>query len=499
MKRLFYAVFVPCLMAVLGVVILHPQNNLVPSRMFLYMLVWVVILAGIRAVLLLSERKLKKISRWGIILYIILYGVALYGVSAVLRSAPVTDYKEVYMTALKLSAGETVEDWSYFSMWTNNLGTLTILTFFMKIGRFIGFQDPYYFVLGINVLQMMLVQIAVFYLGGRIDEKHRTAGQWFAMAVFTLWTPVWTATNAFYSDQLSFGGGIIALALLLYAVTDSKVSGYKKKLCLVGAGVFWSIAMYAKATAAIGLVAGVILCVLSFKTFFMKYWKELLIFGVSFCLVFGVLYVHDQTYPSKADEYRLKTPVEFWIAMGLVGNGTYSDNAYLIKECNYKQNVDERKDFCRTIIKNNLVNLCDADHMYKKTSIIFGSGDILPTSLMYPDEESLLWQFVNREGDYYWKYTCTCTGFFYAVLFLILVGSLLQAIKERPDDMMFLVYLTVFGLFLFLMFWEAQNKQLFNHIPWMTLAAVYGLKRPEDYVLGKLKNVKTAHRNSNEI
>ncbi|MBR1854913.1 MAG: hypothetical protein IJ794_17505 [Lachnospiraceae bacterium] len=487
MKRLFYAVFVPCLAAILGVALLHPQNNLVPSRMFLYMLVWVGILAGIRAVFLLSERKLQTISRWGLIIYSILYGVALYTVSVLLCSAPVTDYGEVYQTALRLSAQETVTDWSYFSMWTNNLGTLTILTACMRMGRILGFQDPYYFVLGVNVLQMVAVQIAIFYLGGKIDREHKVAGQWFAMVVFTLWTPVWTSTNAFYSDQLSFGGSILAAALLLYAMEECKEKTGPKWICCVCAGMLWGIAACVKATAAIGLVAGGIVCILSFRNIVKKHWRVLLLFAVSFCIAFGGLYAYDQTYPSKADEYRLKTPVEFWIAMGLMGNGTYSDNAYLIRQCNFKPNVDERRAFCRKMIRENANCFYEAEHLYEKTSVIFGSGDILPTSLMYPDRESFLWQLVYWEGDYYWKYTCTCTGFFYAVLLLMLAGSLLQAIREEPADLVFWIYLTVFGLFLFLMFWEAQNKQLFNHIPWMTLAAVYGIRWPEDFVRNKLR------------
>lgn len=37
-------------------------------------------------------------------------------------------------------------------------------------------------------------------------------------------------------------------------------------------------------------------------------------------------------------------------------------------------------------------------------------------------------------------------------------------------------YLTVFGLFFFMMFWEAQNKQLYNHIPWMTFCVVWAMR-----------------------
>lgn len=51
-----------------------------------------------------------------------------------------TDYRYVYQTAWKLAIGEPVDDWYYFSMWTNNLGNLSLLTVLMKIGLLMGFQ-----------------------------------------------------------------------------------------------------------------------------------------------------------------------------------------------------------------------------------------------------------------------------------------------------------------------------------------------------------------------
>ena len=499
MKRLFYIIFLPCLAAILAVAVLFPQNNLVPSRMFLYMLVWAAILSGIKKILEFVENRIKKtgidilkISQISFIIYVILYGIALYLVSAAIRSDPITDYKEIYQTALRLATGEEVSDWNYFSMWTNNLGALTILTFLMRIGLVLGFSDVYYFLLGLNVLQMMAVMASIYYLAGKISKKPdrvciNTSVQWFAVVLFTLWTPVWTGTTAFYTDQLSFGSSVIAIALLWYAASDAREQKGRKWTCAILAGVIWGIGISAKVTSAIALVALVILGSLFLVNYLKEYGHQLykwraklllfLVFTISLCLTFGGLYAYDQTYPSKADEYRLKMPAEYWIAMGLVGNGTYSDNAYLIRKCNYSQNIEERQQVCRKIIRDNLINILDIDHMYKKTSIIFGSGDICPTSLQYPEQETFLWQLFYWEGAYYWKYTCTSTGFFNAVLLFMCIGCFVQAKWYKEDDFMFFCYLTVFGVFLFLMFWEAQNKQLFNHISWMTLAVVCSMER----------------------
>ena len=457
------------------------------------MLVWVGILGVIKGTLSLVEgvfRKkgldVDKISRTGFVCYVILYGIALYIVSVTLRSYPITDYGNVYHTAYSLAAGQTVEDWTYFSMWTNNLGPLSILTVLMKTGLFLGFDDPFFFVLGVNVLQVLAVLASLFYLSGqmaiaRSGSKCRV--QWLTVACFTLWTPVWASTKAFYSDQLSFGGSIIAVALLVYALRTGKKK--VKWPLIIFAGFIWGVSISAKATAAVAVVALVIVGIMSGKC--RKYWKEGMIFILMLTLGVGILSAHARTYPSVADEYRLETPTEYWLAMGLIGDGSYGDNTYLVQECNTRPNIDERREFCRQVIRENWRNFFDADHFIKKTSVIFGMGEISPTEHIYPEKETVLWHWLYWEGDYYWKYSCLSTGFFFAVLFLMLVGTLRETFTRKTSgDWDFLIYLVLFGMFLFLMLWEAQNKQLYNHISWMTLSAVLGLEVLGDGV-GRMK------------
>lgn len=496
MKRAFYGGFSLCLLAILTIVIRHPQNNLIPARMFLYMMIWVLILCGMKAAFSAMEKALRakglnveKISRAAMILYAVFYGVALYIVSLALRSHPITDYENIYNVAYKLASGQTVEDWTYFSMWTNNLGTLTILAACMKWGLLLGFSDPYYFVLALNVLQVAAVLLSIFYLSGRAGRNRakKVSGQWLAVCIFTLWTPVWACTNAFYSDQLSFGGSIIAMALFLWGYS---LRGKIKYGIIAGAGIVWGVGITAKATAAIGGVALMIAVVLAGHV--KRSWKELLSLYLVMALAVMMFSVVSGRYPSKKEEYRLKAPVEYWLAMGLMGNGTYADNTDLVQGCNRSPNVDERAAFCRGIIVENWSNLFKKEHILAKTSVIFGQGDVAPTAHIYPYEENLLWQWVYWQGDYYWKYACLSTGFFYAVLMLMFGGAFFQMLRREDwNDISFMSYLTVFGLFAFLMLWEAQNKQLYNHISWMTLTAVFGLEIMEDYVTMAIVKIKT--------
>lgn len=496
-KRIFYGGFSIYLIVILAIVLRHPQNNLLPDRIFLYTLVWIGILCVIKYLFSTVEKKLyqkglnvDKISRTGFVFYVLFYGVALFFVSLLLRSHPITDYESVYNTAYNLATRQPVEDWSYFSMWTNNLGPLSILTFLMKTAVFCGFKDPYYFVLTLNVFHVVAVMVSLYYLAGKIISSNplqKCSIQWFTVACFTLWTPVWASTNAFYSDQLSFGGGIIAIALLSYGCSTQR---FQKWIYIILAGFIWGICTCAKATAAIGVVALLIVTILS-KQYKMR-WKELSLLAVTFILSIAFLALYAKTYPSVEDEHRLKMPTEYWFAMGLKGDGTYAENLQLVEGCYYAQNVDERQAFCRNTIRENWTNLFDRDHIVKKVSVIFGTGELSPTSHIYPYIETVLWHWVYWEGDYFWKYSCLSTAFFFAVLCMLLAGTLREVFKphgEESADVVFLIYLTLFGIFLFIMLWEAQNKQLYNHIPWMTMGMVIGLKSLADCVMNAGKKI----------
>ena len=221
------------------IVIRHPSNNLIPSRMVLFTAVWIGFL---------------------------------YGISILLRSEPVTDYGSVYQTAWKLASGEAVEDWSYFSMWT----------------------------------------------------------------------PVWACTNSFYSDQLSFGGSMIAIAILLRC---KDMSGYKKYFLYLLSGILWGLAIVAKATAGIPLAAFIITVILTAKNQKKIYWKSLsLVLVIALCIV-GMSLISD-IYPSRQEEQRLKFSTEYWVALGLLKNGTYGENPEFIEGCYLSPDQDARKEYC---------------------------------------------------------------------------------------------------------------------------------------------------------
>lgn len=432
---------------------------------------------------------IAKLSTRGIFIYACLYGVFIFVVSMLIRNEPITDYQNVYNAAWNLANGLEVTNWEYFARWTNNTSTLTVLSSYMRLGMGFGMEDPYAFVLIINVLYVVVALISTYYISLQISHKSYEFA-WITVVIYFLWTPIWSNTTSFYSDQLSFGLGIIGFALFLYTMENGKKCRVLRYL-LAGAIIGFGASI--KVTATIPLVAYIICKLVLFlqnshainkKTLKMK---ENMLFVLGFMVVLGGLSLYNGEYPASSMEHKMQMPIDYWLTIGMNGDGSYATNEQFALELMNAENVEVRKAMCREKMQEYLPNIFDAEHLTLKISKVFGSGDISATSIMYPYEENLLTESFSEYGDYYWKYTCLSTSFFFATLIWMACGALMQLVKHRDEPFIFWVYISIFGLFIFLMIWEAQNKQLYNNLPWLTLAAAYGMERLLEYVRVKSK------------
>ena len=91
-----------------------------------------------------------------------------------------------------------------------------------------------------------------------------------------------------------------------------------------------------------------------------------------------------------------------------------------------------------------------------------------PTTFMH--------ELVNDYGKYGGFSTMFASAYFYVIILFGLYGAVRVLTGKAKDDLSNIVLLTVFGLFLFLMLWESNNRQLYNHIPWYAVFGTLGLR-----------------------
>lgn len=477
LMKLFWLIFAVSMFCIFGIALSKPLHNLVPQRMVLFTLFWIVLFGVLWYGFLWLEKRcgsLERRMKYILPLFLLCYGIALFGVSCLLRSTPVTDYQNVYEAALQLARGENVANWDYFARWYNNVGCMLVLALLFFLGSWLpAAVDVYYFVLFLNVVQVVCVIACLYYLAGRLVPRHRLAAGLMTLAVCALWIPIWGNSSIFYSDQLSFGAGVFGLTLL--------VKGWKKQnwyVYLAAAGAVLAVGVILKVTVATILIALGIAGFLFSKLW--KHKKKIVVLGAAFVVVFSGYSLYCKTLPYQQEAYQYKIPTEYWLAVGLGENGTYAGSLELAARCEAAENYDARKAVARAYIAENIDKIWNIDHIVGKVRQNFGCGDLGSAGyLLYKDDPNFLWNWFSQEGTYFWKYSCISTSLFFAVLFLLGIGGVLQFMKKgepgEADMLLLAVELAFWGLCLFLMLWEAQNKQLYNHSGWMLLGLVCSL------------------------
>lgn len=470
-----FAIFV---MIITGISMAKPKHNLIPHRMAIYTLVWLGILSGMRVFWLQAEKKFfnarQRMQNWLFFLVIIVFSILLFVSGCVGRSDPHTDYGNVYGAAYHLSKGLPVNNWDYFSRCPNNRGVMLFLAGLLRFGNLLGMEDGYYFMLGWQVFHVILTLLCACYLAG-LGGEHRMANRWTTLSLFLMLTPLYGNISVFYSDQSSFGFGIIAYTI--YYIATHKYWPSKKSflLCLL-AGIIWGFGIQIKVTIGVSLIA--LSVIIAVRGSLKKQWKHfaLLIVGAAGILLFLSAYM--KTLPCEKNIEKDSDPILYWVALGLGGDGSYGDNEEFAILCRQAEDVSARREIAIQKIKSQWRNFFDWEHLVKKIRTNFAYGDLGASGYMiFPYiENNIIYQFLYYEGKFFWKYACLSTSYLFALLICVAGGALLAAFRGQAGEVQAVSCMALFGIMFFLMLWEAQNKQIYNHAGWLVLAAGYGVR-----------------------
>lgn len=452
--------------------------------MAIYTLVWVGALSGGRFVLVFLDRKLSaagggrffRILFW---VFAVVWAVLIYAAGCTARSAPHTDYGNVYEAADALARGDEPDNWDYFSRCTNNRFAMLFLSVLLKMGYWLGMEDGYYFALAFQTLHFVITAGCVYYLAGRGEPENHPADSWTAVMLLTLLTPIYGNIAFFYTDQLSFGYSIIAFTLMYANVrSDDGARNLKRFLPMAAGGLLWGTAFAVKVTAVIPLIALLIVLILRTHHLNRMKWIGAGIFCACFLTAVGGTAVAVRALPCEKNIERDSEPVLYWVALGLNGDGSYADNQDFAWQIRQADNVNERKTLAMEKIKSDWKNFFSAEHLILKARRNFGCGDLGASGYMtYPFRQgNFLYETISWDGKFFWKYACLSTSYFFALLLLAAIGAFRGAVKGKIDGIGLCSFVALFGIMLFVMLWEAQNKQLFNHSGWIVLAAAFGLK-----------------------
>lgn len=272
------------------------------------------------------------------------------------------------------------------------------------------------------------------------------------------------------------------------------VTGYKK-LCLIGLwmGLAISIGIQIKFTVIIMAIAVAIDMFINFD------WKKAV---AANAVVWAVILVYFTAFNGYIYSFHLdrdrarqdNDPYTHWVMMGLKGSGGYNPSDYDFTRS--FSDPDERRTAIREEIKRRIVEYGPDglfEFLSKKSVKCFGDGTLgFDDFLSDREDRNFLHKFVIAEGDKYdlYRHICEAVLFtlmllmiFYAVKnffskesFLLNKGSKASKNEKKTDkDVNLAPLIAVFGIFLFLLAWEANRRYFSNFLPVIMVCAVFGM------------------------
>lgn len=477
---LAYVVMILSMLLLLGTVLRYPENHLISAQMVLGVAADTVILLAAGA---LWNKIYSRIGKRTALYLMALafFGVALYLISLGRQGSENTlvDYEYVYRDAMNLATGGDPVCTDYFVTYSNNLKPMLLLSVLFRTAMLFGIS-PFHFVLLRNVLLVLLVIWACGYLTERDgDVRWRFP----ILLAFVFLLPLWEMVSVFYTDSMSFGLGVLALAALKKAGRASE--NRAGVLWPVLAGLAAVLAITWKITAIIPLIAGAMIAL----------WKRAKInrrvagqFVVA-AAVFGVgMNLWASTYELTEKAVTTANPVISWVALGMKEDGSWTNNTELVDHMYEFSTKKEKQEYSIEYIRENKAEFWNIDHLQKKASYNFANGNLGASAFLNVEHSdgTLLWEMFSPWGKYYWRTCQYCFCYlvsFYVLLLLGMLIGLYDTIRDREVPAILMIcQLGFFGIVFFLMFWEASARQLYNQMPGILSGGILSI----DYFWKKL-------------
>ena len=446
----------------------------VTSVLFVAMLILYAILAKL-------ENFLKCHTRSILVCFVVIWGIALYTFCYIFKNEPCHDYIKVYDSALALARDFKEIEWDYFARFKNNFLTTVIVAVLMKIAFILGFSEPIAIMLLFSVAMVLWSGICIFRLLEKAGYSYSIA--FMGLLLFAAFVPLWGGTFNLYTDCISISFSIWAC----YMISREK----RKSINYVTAGILWGIGYAIKPTVIISMVA--IFLIMLLTNYVRKIPKVFLGVAVGFCVSQMVVNILWNQFPCAEIEEEYAAPFEYWFAIGLCGNGSDAENGEFAIRCLDASGLEAKKQIAREYISDNVQELWNVDHLVQKARHNFASGHMgLPDFNRYPI--NIMYHVFNDWGSYGGYAVMYTSGYFYAILLYGLCGSILHYMDYKRGKQVPLLAivgrLVLCGLVIFLMIFEANNRQLYNHMPWFAVVGATGCEK----VSVKLVEIKSRMR-----
>ena len=354
----------------------------------------------------------------------------------------------------------------YFNMFPNNIPLLLLYIAVFKPAYALGITNFTDIGIFMNIVSLN-ISLLLVYLTVKKLKGTRTAAVVSVIAMM-ITLPLLAYMAIFYTDTLTLIYPILSLYLWICAKDNIAANKNKKAYLQIGFAVLSAVAgSLLKISILIILIAIVIDIFVTLKI--SK--KSLLALGLVVVLFAGVYLpsynaiMNAPILPEKDIEDTI--PWTHWIMMGLRGNGNYYDPDYKMTE---SVPGAEREEFVKEEIMRRIKEYGFAgmlDHLTEKNAFVWNDGTYYTPLKVMRDrlEPSSLDKYLIYDGQYFGIYGYYCQGLMMTTIVGFIVSACYMFRKKEYAQKMFPFALSIFGLFIFQMIWEARSRYLLNFLP----------------------------------
>lgn len=425
----------------------------------------------------MDELPIKKF-RFLMAALLAVYAALLLWLGFCLAEVPIMDMSTVLQSIPDFLDDGIPQVWgAYYVICNNNLGLALILVSWYWIMGWFGISPStdagIYAGILLNVIAIFASVLLVCLLARRVLKHNSGVMLAFlgcvAFLPFVLWAP------CFYSDTLSMPFGLLALLLWTKYHTERRFS--VRLLLLAAMGVTAFVGYSVKGSVAVVLVA------LMIQLFLEKKPKQAALASLALVLVFvGCLSAYRAWQHSGLLDFSVEDaegfPIELWFAYGSTGDGNYSDA--ICQAAKDLPTMQARREMLRSVIAQNYSSYTPvglADFMTRKAAITWGNGlydaqEFLATPL----KANWTHRFILQGQPGYMPMVYYCQAYQYLIMALVLAGAVAAVRRAKPGTLT-LSRIFLFGVMLFLSFWETKARYSFNMTPILLLLAFSQLWR----------------------
>ncbi|MBK2003157.1 glycosyltransferase family 39 protein [Listeria ivanovii subsp. londoniensis] len=367
--------------------------------------------------------------------------------------------------ALKMLAnGGHASVQEYFMMYPNNIFITIIRYWLYSLGGVFGITNTY---LLESVFLFICMNITIFVLFWIVRKENGGKYANIYLIIVLLCVPLQGYIWYFYTDTLVLPFAAL-ITLCYYQYTKSKKWWY-----FIIIGILFAIGYHIKPNVIILLPAMII------HQFFIINWRKvflniiiLAIFFVSLSSVFTPLSVH---YGFKKNA-ELEFPQTHWVMMGLgdpAGRYNRDDVVYTsqfkTKEEKQEANIKEIKERIKKHGPKGLLELYNNKMLNTWTDGTRAYTWYTNSALDYSEPYNYFF------GDKRMLSEMAAQIFHIINLLLICLGAL-RFYKKREFDISFFINITLIGVWLFHLIWEANQRYILFVTPLMIVSSIYGVK-----------------------